>query len=212
VFTTVFHSSLVYALPASRFIAQRPGWQPTNLFVGGLSRARLGNKRHGTKTTHKQACVCHPPAGSSSGTPRSVRYDDSMYWSIRSFPELQHLSESDRETLMRQCKCGRAVWNIACSSVIWGFLFGYNFSDFSLPSPWLGSATSFVLFGLLGDGFYYQFLLRQIRRHLREYLRDAARRQRLPMCLNCGYSTNGLVTNTCPECGAGIGLLEEEEE
>ena len=56
-----------------------------------------------------------------------------------------------------------------------------------------------LMFGAL---ICYQFQIISIRGQLRIYLEQAARRQKLPLCLNCGYNVAGLQSDRCPECGA----------
>ena len=48
---------------------------------------------------------------------------------------------------------------------------------------------------------WYQCSLIRIRGQLLIYLENAARRERLPMCLKCGYDLTGLAGTRCPECG-----------
>ena len=57
---------------------------------------------------------------------------------------------------------------------------------------------------------FYQWHLIRIRGQLRIYLEQVARKQQLPLCLNCGYNLQGLPGPLCPECGAGIRPRNED--
>ena len=61
-------------------------------------------------------------------------------------------------------------------------------------------SSVFILFGLL----VYQCGLIQIRGQMLIYLERAAKRERLPMCLKCGYDLTGNASGVCPECGKRI--------
>jgi hypothetical protein len=51
---------------------------------------------------------------------------------------------------------------------------------------------------------FYQCHLIRIHGQLLIYLDKAAKKERLPMCLHCGYNLEGLPGKVCPECGKRI--------
>lgn len=132
-----------------------------------------------------------------------------MYWRIRSFQELEHLSESERDRLLRDVVGWRFTLRLWIRSLVEGLLAGgllrillYEFLRSVLSSAyqfWL----PLLMMPVCVVGVYQWHLIR-IRGQLRIYLEQVARSQPLPMCLNCGYNLHGLPGPRCPECGARI--------
>lgn len=127
-----------------------------------------------------------------------------MFWRIESFPEMQHLSSEDRKRLVRDCAPRRYLFGMIMESLLWGGGYVAAVSGgvtycMGMPDVLIGGASwgGFVL----GAALVYQFKLIRLRGQMRIHLEKLARQQRLPMCLNCGYDHEGLVSDTCPECG-----------
>lgn len=134
-----------------------------------------------------------------------------MFWTIRSFPELQHLDEPTRSLLIRKCVPRRVMFRIWGNAICMGTVIAF------VLRAALSAALSLALDGWvtvgpwplavlipLGIGLVYAYHLVHIRGEMRIYLENARRRGPLPLCLNCGYSTTGLSSPVCPECGASI--------
>lgn len=68
---------------------------------------------------------------------------------------------------------------------------------FSGPWRWGCHAMVCLVVGLV----VYQVQLFLVRIYLRIHLVDAARSERLPLCMQCGYNLEGLASDRCPECG-----------
>lgn len=68
---------------------------------------------------------------------------------------------------------------------------------FSGPWRWGCHAMVWLVVGLV----VYQVQLFLVRIYLRIHLVDAARTERLPLCMQCGYNLKGLASDRCPECG-----------
>ena len=129
-----------------------------------------------------------------------------MNWHIGSFPELEHLSDSERKELLRQ-QVGlrvrlRMVVLVLAVGLLAGFCGGIVTINL-LPDALTALIVFLVSFGV-GAVLEYQILLIRIRGQLIMYLERTAKKQRLPMCLCCGYSLEGLPGDVCPECGKTI--------
>ena len=128
-----------------------------------------------------------------------------MYWRIRSFPELEHLPESVRDELVRTHSRTSHVVRFVVYCAILGTLIG------SMAVACLIQLFHSVLFlwlwpvvAVFFSALIYQFRLIRIRGQLLMYLEQAAKRERLPMCLGCGYNLRGMTSDRCPECGMRI--------
>lgn len=137
-----------------------------------------------------------------------------MYWRISSFPELQHLSESDRARLIRQ-RCGLLFY-----VKLLGFSFAMAVVSLILLFIAFGVVEQVLLGGslILPDWWYlvflpttlfllvlgwYLYVITRIRGQLRLYLMEhRGKGMDIPMCLNCGYAV-AVGQVRCPECGAG---------
>ena len=126
-----------------------------------------------------------------------------MYWTITSFPELYHLSETDRRELLRRYGARRAMLWIGIRSLVFG-LYAAIISAGVVAAAGLRPIVAFLLVFPIWVVLIYQMQIIWIRGHMRIYLEETARSQKLPLCLNCGYSTQGLTRERCPECGAPL--------
>ena len=124
-----------------------------------------------------------------------------MIWSIRQFPELEHLSDEQRELLLKRVPFGFTIRVLIKSTVMGTIVIGLVRSLFaSIFSPAF-SAYMFLIVPVLAIWIYLN-LLRDTRRQLRTEVARAFAGERLPFCLNCGYDFQGLHSDKCPECGS----------
>lgn len=129
-----------------------------------------------------------------------------MYWRIRSFPELDHLPESVRDELVRT---HLRTWQVV-RLIVQCILLGAVFASFAVLFMALMLRLDTLLLwawpvvAVFFSALIYQFRLIRIRGQLLMYLEQAAKRERLPMCLGCGYNLRGMMSDRCPECGMRI--------
>ena len=127
-----------------------------------------------------------------------------MYWRMSSFPELDHLSDAERCELLRRRVILRGQIKLILLSLLSGVCGGVFtaglFASFFNGGFLLGWLVTAPLWSIL----VYQIYLIRIRGQLLLYLQTAASRQRLPMCLRCGYNLEGVTSGRCPECGTTI--------
>jgi hypothetical protein len=134
-------------------------------------------------------------------------------WRIGSFPELEHLSESDRNRLLqRVLGKGWIAYTITRASTV-GIVAG-------LPMVVLigggrrvdaiALATAIACAACVAAIYYWCWVVRT-RGQLRIYFERVARTESLPMCLNCGYNLAGIQGQVCPECGRQIPRPDVEQ-
>ncbi|MEM1356222.1 MAG: hypothetical protein AAGH88_15210 [Planctomycetota bacterium] len=135
-----------------------------------------------------------------------------MYWRISSFPELGHLSDSERDQLLGSTIGRGLMVKLALSCVLRGLLAGllvtgvvvtWTAGASSPPSGILAVILSPICVALLSLGLY-QFSLIRIRGQLRIYLHQQRQLGKpIPVCLKCGYAVDEQA-GRCPECGATL--------
>ncbi len=129
-----------------------------------------------------------------------------MIWRISKFVELEHLADDERKQLLRDHVGPRAVAYLVARSVFLGGCGGILVTGL-VQAIWLNGAYVGWVAGsavLACIVLAYQYHIIRIRGQLITYLRKRAKEQRLPMCLRCGYSLEGLQSGVCPECGTPI--------
>jgi uncharacterized paraquat-inducible protein A len=130
-----------------------------------------------------------------------------MHWRISRFQELEHLPERDRAKLLRRFMPRGTYATLLLWPVFFGVVAGGIASIVlteTLRLPKELAAPAVVVAAVGSAVATYQLLLIRIRGALLTYLERMAQRQRLPMCLRCGYNLEGVVSDVCPECGTRI--------
>ena len=134
-----------------------------------------------------------------------------MYWTIRQFPELQHLDAEHRAVLLRRVPwwtyplaIGRAaILGWGAGLIVWQmFALIVSFSgrpDFEGFTPWAGAAVG----GLLAVGIYV-LQMHRIRVVIRRVVASTYVGERLPFCFHCGYDLRESHGAGCPECGRDV--------
>lgn len=133
------------------------------------------------------------------------------YWTFMSLPELSHLNKEQRRKLIDNyapsaefpiiVKCG--VFAIFGGTVFTSIVFGLiERHAIMLGNPF----DLFVLSTSIVSVFIvaYQVYLQAVRASLRNYLKQALRGEKVPMCLDCGYNLEVSTDDRCPECGARV--------
>ena len=131
-----------------------------------------------------------------------------MYFRLTSLPELQHLTPRERRKLIRASVGSSIVYRIAAKSFGLGLILGIVGMNL-IHGLWLrnsfpGWITQLLITAVATVLIYCTSLIR-IRGGVLMYLEQYGKDSRLPMCLNCGYSLEGIASETCPECGGRIG-------
>ncbi len=137
-----------------------------------------------------------------------------MYWRLENLPELQHLSDQQRATLVRN-KVGKTfTFRLWLTSFMRGFvimLLGYAVLSaitglLSPPSVVSGLAVYVpLLLWPVATILFYQYALIRIRGQLKLYLGELrSLGVDVPVCLGCGYAVDAQMQH-CPECGALVG-------
>ncbi|MEM9416367.1 MAG: hypothetical protein AAGA29_12960 [Planctomycetota bacterium] len=151
-----------------------------------------------------------------------------MIWRLSDLPELQHLSAADRHRLLRAMVSRgfylRVLVNTVARTlgvviVLYLIIFLTDALFYSLTGGQRFVASSFnaglVLIGtfvlfLVLLPVMYQRTMRQFQHQVRDALRDAERAgERLPVCPDCAYALEGVVSSQCPECGRLIQTAQE---
>jgi len=135
-----------------------------------------------------------------------------MYWRLDSLPELQHLSDAQRKTLLRK-NLSKAMparlWigsaaRAFCLSMLLSALIAamLDWAQAAGPVHDIIVLATFIVLLILFTCAIYQFMLIRIRGQLREYLLELRTLGiRLPVCVRCGYALDD-EAERCPECGA----------
>ena len=134
-----------------------------------------------------------------------------MHWRIGTFVEFEHLSDEDRDRLLKACGGRRMISVMVVRSVFFGIVFGVVCGMlagalFGRRLPTEMAAGLQGLATVLGAVVVYQLQIIRIHGQLRIFLGRMARKEPLPMCLRCGYSLEGLSPDRCPECGLSIAV------
>ena len=128
-----------------------------------------------------------------------------LYWTFRSLPELNHLSDRERHHVLRTCAGFSAYFRLIRVALVYG-LGSAAISTMFLSSFMAGGAALIIggIIAVLMTAASYQFCMRIIRADLRMTLVNGFSGEKLPVCLGCGYDLKGIEGNRCPECGKGI--------
>lgn len=130
-----------------------------------------------------------------------------MGWTIRTLPELSHLTVAQRRELLKRYVGSRTYFAILLRSFLvaaatlaaLAFFGAYSVGDALSPVPAM-VITSFLAMG--AGIIWYRFSLLRIRAAVRYHLKIALKGDVLPVCLTCGYNLQSAVADRCPECGA----------
>ena len=131
-----------------------------------------------------------------------------------SLPELAHLEKDQRRKLINDCagsfpegkiivKCGffGLICGFIIASIVHGMIGNREWGVFGMI---LAPSCMVIVFVLT-----YQFYLQAVRASLRNYVKQAMRGEKMPMCLECGYNLSACTTERCPECGAPVRVPEK---
>ncbi len=128
-----------------------------------------------------------------------------FFWTFRSLPELNHLTDEQKQQVIHRAVTGKArralAYKVMVAAVFFGGISATVFID------WAGVAMgslSAMLFGTCVAALTFQVEMWDIRLALRLFLFEHFRGEKLPVCLRCGYDLTGNETDRCPECGANI--------
>lgn len=136
-----------------------------------------------------------------------------LYWRIQSLPELNHLTDEQRQALaatgiFRKARRGLITAGIWVALPLTGLCNALFQKWLVTPElSWIALTSAFILGFVVG----YQFFLRRVRIDIREAIVEAYRGERLPVCLKCGYPLEGIEGGKCPECGHGIMVKTKPE-
>jgi hypothetical protein len=134
-----------------------------------------------------------------------------VYWTIRSLPELETFTASERRILIAHA--------IPWRTRIWLFLrpiaLGLAAVIVAIPTLYLlrlDLAAQYAAFPVwLGAAaLVYLLQVRSLHRQLRDQIRNMLKGQRSPICLSCAYDLRGANTDVCPECGRSIILATDD--
>jgi uncharacterized paraquat-inducible protein A len=126
-----------------------------------------------------------------------------MYWTIGSFPELNHLEPEERAAILRRLPRWTSL-KIILRAARPAFFFAVIPMAFVGGVPVSVRAIAFlIVFVPVGICFYLSYIGR-IRIQMRETIAEAFRGERLPFCMNCGYDLRAAAEERCPECGAAV--------
>ena len=128
------------------------------------------------------------------------------YWRFDSFPELQHLSHDDRKRLLREHVGAFTRATLVLRALLLGIASGMLMTIIaaSIGLQLRSLGVILALSSVAGTVPAYAHYVHRVRGHLRAYLEEAAKKERLPMCLHCGYDLTGNTSGLCPECGERI--------
>lgn len=125
-----------------------------------------------------------------------------LYWRIRSFPELDHLTEQQKSTLLKQF----VGWRLLTKQIARCLLFGVVATALVASFSWLFAFPVGIAVALA----IYLFEIGCVRVDLQTQIIEAYRGSQLPICLNCGYDLREIKTKQCPECGKGVRVKVKE--
>lgn len=133
-----------------------------------------------------------------------------FFWTFRSLPELNHLTEDEKSRVIRSAApldsriglSGTVVSAGLCAGTVAAGIFAGGMGLVAI-------SLTFLIAALLGGVLMFQFQMRRIRLSLRLFLFEHFRGRKLPVCLRCGYDLTGNATDRCPECGANVVMPEK---
>ncbi len=128
-----------------------------------------------------------------------------FFWTFRSLPELNHLTEEQKQQVIRSAVTGKVRRALAFKVVAAGVFFGgISAAVFANWAAVAMGAVAAVLFGAFIGALTFQVEMTDIRLTLRRFLFEHFRGEKLPVCFRCGYNLTGNPTDRCPECGANV--------
>lgn len=153
-----------------------------------------------------------PESWSHQTGPGRKRANMKLCWTLKSMPELSHLSAADRKRVLREnFTIFRRIQILLWPSILGGLL---GLGAGSALRKTLGHEMSIAAgaaVGIVTAFSAYQLQLVRIRVQLRLEVMRRSRGRRTPICLQCSFDLRGADGVRCPECGAPIVVPDDSD-